>query len=106
MDYWERHRLHEIERALETEDPELAERLAAAPRPPPVDGKHRRMNELMVAGAVVALLGLLVHPVLFALGLTVALTAFWMRVGLAALDRQSPEQRDEGDCGGGTGALR
>jgi len=85
----ERRWLRAIERALEDEDPEFAERLRRTPDLP----GHRadgRLTAVAVFGVVLVVVGLLSDPPLALIGLLITVSAFGVRLLLSARRPQDP----------------
>jgi hypothetical protein len=95
LDHSEQRRLREIERMLETDDPAFAQRLTSTSTQRDPTGPQHRMKVLMIIGGSLALAGLLVHPLVVAVGLSIALTAFWIRVGTAWIERSNARDNED-----------
>jgi hypothetical protein len=82
LNHSEQRRLKAIERSLEQDDPELAERLRIAAWTTPAGQGSRYLTTIAVGGLVLALVGLLLGPALIFLGLSFAVAGFWLRLVL------------------------
>jgi hypothetical protein len=102
LDRWEQRRLRGIERVLETDDPAFAERFTATPERSHPNGAKCRMNVLMIVGTSLTLVGLLTHPLVVAVGVSIALTGLWIRIGMAWIERaqqRADKNNTEDDAG-------
>lgn len=86
-------RLQEIEQGLRMSDPEFAEMIDAG-TPRSGSALARPLYVMMVLGVVVGLFGLLA-PVLYAVGLSLTLTAVLVRLAISWLDRRGLSLNDE-----------
>jgi hypothetical protein len=95
LDHSERRRLRDIERALEIEDPAFAERIKGTA---PATGRAwHPMKALMIAVLALSALGLLINPLVTAVGVSIALTAFCVRFARRWIDKPPRDHGDEAD---------
>nr|WP_042186754.1 DUF3040 domain-containing protein [Kibdelosporangium sp. MJ126-NF4]CEL17523.1 hypothetical protein [Kibdelosporangium sp. MJ126-NF4]CTQ91251.1 hypothetical protein [Kibdelosporangium sp. MJ126-NF4] len=97
----EQRRLRALERSLEHDDPELAQRLRNAEWKRPSQRVNRHLAMVTGGGLVVALFGLVLGAPIFLLGLAVAVGGFWSRLMLNW--GGEPGDRNGGDGSGRLG---
>lgn len=95
LDHSERRQLRDIERALEIEDPAFVERLKGTT--PATGEAWHPMKALMIAGLTLSVLGLLINPLVTAVGVSIAMTAFCVRFALRRIDKPPRDHGDETD---------
>jgi hypothetical protein len=100
LNWFEQRQLRAIECCLETDDPVLADRIRnTGPTSSPGNGL-RHLSAVAMAGAVLAVVGLVVSPLLAMLGMSVASVAFSLRMALRWVDRERDGERSTPDQDG------
>lgn len=99
----EKRRLHEIERSLERDDPEFAQRIRSADMPDR-PALARWATRAALGGAVLAVIGLALNSPLGGLGVLVAVIGLALRLAVPAFttpspSRPSPSRDDDDDDG-------
>lgn len=92
LNRFEQRQLRAIERSLELDDPVFADRIRNATPASSTGHSRAHLSAVAMAGAVLAVVGLVVSPLLVMLGVSMAMVAFSLRLMLACVDRDPGEQ--------------